>query len=144
MNDAEIIVEVKDKDGNWLKKDGHLLPSLFKKPNPIETGRDFRRMMVQCEQATGIFYAEITRSGAGLPVELHPLNPVRIQPWPDWTTKKIAFYRYMRPDGQWFRYLAREYDDSPPGGYYKPVLWNAAARSGVEEHRQRSRFDRLC
>jgi HK97 family phage portal protein len=102
MNDAEIIVEIKDKDGNWQKKEGHLLPALLKRPNRLETGRDFRRMMVQSEQATGIFYGQITRSGAGIPVEIHPLNPLRLQPWPNLQTGDIAFYRYTRPDGKFF------------------------------------------
>lgn len=102
MNDVEITVETKDKDGNWQKKEGHPLVSLFKRPNTIETGRNFRRMMLQSEQATGIFYAQIGRSATGLPVELHPLNPVRVQPWPDITTREIAFYRYMRADGHYF------------------------------------------
>lgn len=105
MNDAELIVEVKDKDGNWAPKDGHPLTSLFKRPNPVESGRDFRRQMVQSEQAVGLFYAEITRSAAGLPVELHPLNPVRVQPWPDFSKGTIAFYRYTRQDGQYFDIL---------------------------------------
>jgi HK97 family phage portal protein len=107
MNDAELIVERQSADG-WAKVEGHALPALFKRPNPIETGRDFRRLMVQSEQSTGIFYAQISRSAAGLPVELHPLNPLRIQLWPNTQTGQIAFYRYRRPDGKFYDILPED------------------------------------
>lgn len=102
INDAEMIVETKGSDGNWQKKEGHPLVSLFKRPNPIESGRDFRRMLCQSEQATGLFYAQITRSAAGLPAELHPLNPLRIQIWPNMETGQVKFYRYLRADGKFY------------------------------------------
>lgn len=101
MNDAELIVEKKNSKGEWDPVAGHALNSLFRRPNPNETGRDFRRLMVQSEQAVGIFYAEIVRSRAGIPVEIYPLNPNRIEPILDRTQTKIIHYRFTRADGQW-------------------------------------------
>lgn len=99
MNDAEIIVEKQKTDGEWEPVKGHALTSIFKRPNKRETGRDMRRLMVQSEQATGIFYGEIVRSGAGLPVELYTLNPQRIEPRLNQDRTEIAYYEYTRGDG---------------------------------------------
>ena len=103
MNDAEIVVEKKNRKGEWEKVEGHMLASLFKRPNKWETGRDFRRLMVQSEQAAGIFYAEIVRSGAGVPVELIGLNPERIEPKLGADNLTIAYYEYTRTDGTTYR-----------------------------------------
>lgn len=103
MNDAEIIVEKKNAEGEWEKVEGHMLASIFKRPNRWETGRDFRRLMVQSEQAAGIFYAEIVRSGAGVPVELIALNPHRVEPKLGADNLTIAYYEYTRTDGAAYR-----------------------------------------
>lgn len=103
MNDAEIIVEKKNTEGEWKKVEGHMLTNLFKRPNKWETGRDFRRLMVQSEQAAGIFYGEIVRSGAGVPVELIGLNPHRVEPKLGNDNLTIAYYEYTRTDGTSYR-----------------------------------------
>lgn len=99
MNDAEIIVEVKNAKGAWEKKDGHLLPALFKRPNSYQTGRDVRKLMVQSEQGLGRFYAHIERSGAGIPVSMTVLNPNRIRPKYNSSQTEILYYEYTKKDG---------------------------------------------
>jgi HK97 family phage portal protein len=100
MNDAEIVVEVKNAKGTWEPKPGHLLPALFKRPNNNQTGRDVRKLMVQSEQGLGRFYAHIERSGAGIPVAMTVLNPNRIMPKYDRTQSEILFYEYTTKNGR--------------------------------------------
>jgi HK97 family phage portal protein len=100
MNDAEIIVEVKKADGEWEKKDGHLLPALFKRPNSYQTGRDVRRLMVQSEQGMGKFYAHIERSRAGFPVAMTVLNPNRVKPVFDQAQNRVLYYEYQAGNGR--------------------------------------------
>jgi HK97 family phage portal protein len=102
MNDAELAVEKKNGKGEWEPISGHPLSALFRRPNQSETGRDFRRLMVQSEQAAAIFYSEIVRSRAGQPVELHVLNPNRIEPILNGARTDIAYYRFIRADGQYY------------------------------------------
>jgi HK97 family phage portal protein len=102
MNDAELVVEKQNSKGEWDRVKGHPMMALFKRPNSNETGRDFRRLMVQSEQTAGIFYAEIVRSRAGQPVELHPLNPNRIEPVLNAAQSGIGYYRYTRADGRYY------------------------------------------
>lgn len=99
MNDAEIVVEKINSKGDWEKVSGHPLTSLFKRPNSHETGKDFRRLQVQSELSSGIFYAEIIRSRAGLPVEIFVLNPTRILPVLDYSQNEISYYQYTRGNG---------------------------------------------
>ena len=100
MNDAEIIVEKLNAKSEWEPVAGHALASLFKRPNSHETGREFRRLMVQSEQAVGIFYGEMIRSAAGIVVEVHPLNPNRVAPKLNQDRTGILFYEYTRSDGR--------------------------------------------
>jgi HK97 family phage portal protein len=100
MNDAEIIVEEKSANGEWKKKEGHLLTSLFRRPNRNQTGRDLRRLLVQSEQSIGRFYAVMNRSAAQLPVELSVLNPNRVRTVFDRNKEQITEYEYTRKDGR--------------------------------------------
>jgi HK97 family phage portal protein len=96
MNDVEIVVEKKNGKGEWGKVEGHALPGLLKRPNNYQTGRDFRRLLVQSEQSAGRFYIAINRSQAGLPAELVILNPNRIVARKAANNIDIAFYEYQR------------------------------------------------
>jgi HK97 family phage portal protein len=100
MNDVEIIVEKQNSKKEWDKVDGHALPGLFKKPNALQTGRDFRRLLVQSEQGVGMFYIAINRSAAGVPAELLILNPNRVVARTLRDQLKISHYEYTRADGQ--------------------------------------------
>lgn len=100
MNDAEIIVEVRNSKGEWEPKQGHMLNALFKRPNNYQTGRDVRKLMVQSEQGMGRFYAHVERSAAGVPVLITVLNPNRIQPRYDATETEVLFYDYLAKDGR--------------------------------------------
>ena len=100
MNDAEIIVEVKNSKGEWEKKEGHMLPALFKRPNSYQTGRDVRKLMVQSEQGLGKFYAHLERSGAGIPVSMTVLNPNRVEPVYDQSRSEILSYVYLANNGK--------------------------------------------
>lgn len=102
MNDAEVIVEKQVGSGaeaKWEKIEGHPLAALFRKPNPHETGRDFRRLMVQSEYAAGIFFGEVIRSSAGMPVEIYALNPNKVVPRVNKSNTAIQYYEYKRSDG---------------------------------------------
>jgi HK97 family phage portal protein len=102
MNDAEVIVEKRtgsNGQAKWQKVEGHPLQSLFRRPNPHETGKDFRRLMVQSEYAAGIFFGEIVRSSAGMPVELYALNPNKVEPRVNKGNTAIQFYEYKHSDG---------------------------------------------
>lgn len=102
MNDAEIIVEKQvgsGEEAKWEKIEGHPLAAMFRKPNPHETGRDFRRLMVQSEYAAGIFFSEIIRSSAGMPVEIYALNPNKVEPRVNKTNTDIQYYAYKHSDG---------------------------------------------
>lgn len=100
MNDAEICVETKNAKGEWEKKEGHLLSSLFKRPNTYQTGRDVRKLMVQSEQCLGKFYAHVERSGAGIPVAMTVLNPNRVEARYDQDQTEILFYEYIAKNGK--------------------------------------------
>lgn len=100
MNDVEIIVEKQNSKKEWDKVDGHPLPGMFKRPNKLQTGRDFRRLLVQSEQSSGIFYIAINRSGAGIPVELLILNPTRVVARTGRNSLTLSHYEYTRVDGQ--------------------------------------------
>ena len=100
MNDAEIIVEVKNAKNEWERKEGHMLPALFKRPNSYQTGRDVRKMMVQSEQGLGKFYTHIERSGAGIPVSMTVLNPNRVVPFYDQSRTEILYYEYLAANGK--------------------------------------------
>src|SRR5678815_303856 len=95
--DAELVVERRKKDGEWERQDFHPLISLLDKPNPWDNGESFLRSWIASENFADNFYAEIVRSGAGLPVALYPLNPVNLVPQyvagsKGWT---IDFYYYF-------------------------------------------------
>lgn len=98
MNDAEIVVEQK-KGAEWEIIEGHPLTTLFRRPNPHETGRDFRRLMVQSEYASAIFYGEMVRSAAGMPVEIYALNPNKVHPHLNKSNTAVDYYEYRHSDG---------------------------------------------
>lgn len=100
MNDAEIMVEKRNKDGEYEEVPGHPLVSLFNKPNASDIGEDFRRKMVISEQTAGITYIAINRSRAGIPAELLVLNPFRVTPRPNAARTKIEFYEYAKTNGK--------------------------------------------
>lgn len=99
MNDAEIVVEIRNAKGEWEKKPGHLLPALFKRPNSFQTGRDVRKLMVHSEQGLGRFIAHMERSGAGIPVSMTVLNPNRVYPKYDRNNATVLGYEYVKTDG---------------------------------------------
>lgn len=77
--DPEPIVEHRTVNGLWETVVGHPLRRLLMRPNPEMTGSDFMSFWVTSEQVCGFFAAEIVRSGAGLPVQLWPLNPLLLR-----------------------------------------------------------------
>lgn len=100
MNDAEIQVERRSAGGDeWEPVPDHPLVALIKKPNPFETGRQFRRLMVQSELTAGLLYAELVRSGAKRPVEIYALNPQRVTPVVSRASGELQYYEYIRGDG---------------------------------------------
>jgi HK97 family phage portal protein len=103
--DPVLIVERQTGDGDWETIEGHKLVTLLNKPNPWDDGESFMRAWIASENFADIFYAEIVRSGAGLPVALYPLNPALITPqyFRGPTGWYLGYYRYWL-DGQEIRY----------------------------------------
>jgi HK97 family phage portal protein len=77
--DAVLVVEEK-KGKNWEPLESHPLISLLNKPNEWDDGESFLKAWVASENFADNFYAEIVKSGAGVPVALYPLNPVWLVP----------------------------------------------------------------
>lgn len=78
--DAEIVVEKRTSKDDWEPVDSHPLVNLLNKPNQWDNGESFLRSWIASENFSDLFYAEIVRSGAGVPVGLYPLNPVHVSP----------------------------------------------------------------
>lgn len=100
MNDAEIVVERLNSDGEYESEPGHPLNALFSRPNSNDIGEDFRRKMVISEQAAGIVYIAVNRSRAGLPAELAILNPYRVTPRSNSDRTEILYYEYKLTNGR--------------------------------------------
>lgn len=88
MLDPEITVERRTSSSQWEAEAGHPLRQLLNKPNPQQTGAEFFQSWVVSEQVAGVFYAEIVRSSAGLPVRLWPLDPAKVFPVPSQSPRK--------------------------------------------------------
>lgn len=102
MGDAEIVVERRRRDGEWESVAGHALTALFRRPNGEQTGRDLRRLLIQSEQCTGLFYVYVNRSGAGIPAEIQVLHPSRVNPRKD-SNGKLLYYEYLATGGRTIR-----------------------------------------
>ena len=107
--DPEIVVERKNKNGEWERMEGHPLVALWQKPNPLDTGDSFLRAWLISEHISDRAVAEIVRSRSGQPVQLWLLNPARIMPVASDVRdgNPVAYYEYKTEDGQKIR-LARE------------------------------------
>lgn len=100
MNDAELIVERKNKKGEWEKIEGHPLAAMMKKPNSQEIGLDFRKKMCQSEYSLGIVYIRLVRPRpSAVPTEFYVLNPNRIMPQINYSTGRIGYFQYTNPLG---------------------------------------------
>lgn len=78
--DPELVVQRRSSnDDDWEDDPGHPLISLMSKPNPADDGDSFLKAWVASENLVDVFYAEVVKSRAGLPVELYPLHPGRVK-----------------------------------------------------------------
>jgi HK97 family phage portal protein len=95
--DAVLVIEKKSGD-EWEPVDSHPMLSLLNKPNPYDDGESFIKSWIESENFADNFYAEIVRSGAGVPVQLFPLNPIYLVP--QWYMGSngwyIDHYRYFQ------------------------------------------------
>lgn len=98
MNDAEVVVERFTSEEKWERIKGHPFVAMFSRPNPMQTGRDLRRLMVQSEQCFGCFYAYIERAPDGAPRSLMVLNPNRVKTEKD-VNGDIKGYSYLLGNG---------------------------------------------
>lgn len=75
-----LMVQKKGKDGKWENVEGHPFRRLMTRPAAGMSEFEFMEFASSSLDATGVFYAEIVRSRAGLPVELRPLDPTKVVP----------------------------------------------------------------
>lgn len=78
--DPELVVERKNKDGEYETVAGHPALMLMTKPNPDDDNESFLRAWIASENIAGTFYAEKVRSRAGKLVGLYPLIPTHVFP----------------------------------------------------------------
>ncbi len=104
--DAEIVVEKQTADGEWEPVPNHPLVNLLNKPNPWDDGESFMRSWISSENFSDTFYAEIVRSGAGVPVGLYPLNPVNVWPQYDGQGRLLHYLYYV--NGREIRYEPKD------------------------------------
>lgn len=80
----------------------HAVLDLWRKPNPFMPRRRFMEMAQQHIDLTGesdVLVSSVKMGGKGLPIELWPMRPDRIQPVPD-PYDFLAGYVYTSPEGQ--------------------------------------------
>ena len=79
----------------------HQALKLWNKPNPFMTGEHFREIGWQHMELVGEWYWVLNRgpSGTGIPLEMWPVNPARMEPVPD-RKKFLAGWVYTGPSGE--------------------------------------------
>jgi HK97 family phage portal protein len=79
----------------------HQALRLWNNPNPFMTGEDFREIGWQFMELVGEWYWVLNRgpSGTGLPTEIWPVRPDRMEPVPD-KDKFLAGWVYTGPNGE--------------------------------------------
>ena len=80
ITDPTVQVQKRGGDNQWAEDVGHPLKRLLMEPNPGLSAEQFMRAWVVSREVTGVFYCEVIRSAAGLPVELYPLDPSYVFP----------------------------------------------------------------
>lgn len=95
--DPELVVQKRNKEGEYETILGHPAAALFNHPNPYDTGEAFMRAWIASENVSGVFYAQIVQSRAGLPVQLIPLIPTFVVPQYKETSagRVLEYYSYF-------------------------------------------------
>lgn len=78
--EPRLIVERRDSQGEWQEQVGHPFTALWAMPSERASGHDLIERMVMSFDVVGNTYIEVVRSNAGLPVELHVLDPTKLTP----------------------------------------------------------------
>lgn len=96
----------RDARGALTRVDRHPLVDLIRRPNELDDWMTLvTRALIHLQQWGNALWA-ITRSDAGAPIELWPLNPAHVKPVPAGEGSEggiITAYRYTRPkDGAYF------------------------------------------
>ena len=79
----------------------HQALRLWKRPNHFMTGQEFREIGWQHMELAGEWYWVLDRgpSGTGIPIEMWPVRPDRMEPVPD-KDKFLAGWLYTGPNGE--------------------------------------------
>src|SRR6266487_870779 len=79
----------------------HQALRLWNRPNPFMTGADFREIGWQHMELAGEWYWVMNRgpSGTGIPIEMWPVRPDRMEPVPD-RKEFLAGWVYTGPNGE--------------------------------------------
>ena len=124
--EPRLIVQERNNENEWEEVQGHPMRRLLRRPNPQMGEADFFSFAQRSMDVSGVFYSEIVRSDAGLPVELYPLQPQKVKTL---TTRlsdgsmEITGYEYQ--DGSYRMRLPPENmlvrDDMELGGQLSPL-----------------------
>lgn len=87
----------------------HQALKLWKRPNPFMTGEDFREVGFQHLELAGEWYWVLNRgpSGKGIPIEMWPVRPDRMEPVPD-RKEFLLGWVYTGPNGEAVPLMASE------------------------------------
>lgn len=87
----------------------HPALDLWNRPNPFMTGEQFREIGWQYMELVGEWYWVLNRgpSGLGVPIEMWPVRPDRMEPVPD-PDKFLAGWVYTGPQGEQVPLMASE------------------------------------
>ena len=98
--EAPIMVQTKDKDGEWIGVADSPMVQLLDNPNPFYDGLLLQSALVADLIISGNSYLIKVRSGAGRPVQLWWIPSTLIEPkWPRDGTEFLSHYSYS-PGGQ--------------------------------------------
>jgi HK97 family phage portal protein len=78
MEEAPLIVEVRNRKGEWEERPDHSLAQLLSKPNPEMSEDDLQSVTTLYQKLAGNMFWEKERSKAGRVVGLWPMRPDRV------------------------------------------------------------------
>lgn len=97
--EAPLIVQQRDRQGDWQTRPEHPLAALWERPNPFYSGPQLWSALLGDFVTDGNAYLLKRRSGMNKPVELWWLPQRLVEPrWPDDGSVFISHYEY-KPDG---------------------------------------------
>lgn len=91
VTDPRLLVEQRSSGSEWKEIEGHPLRRLLMRPNDMMDEAAFHASAIASHDISGRFYAEIVRGQNKLPIEMHPLNPAKVNPVPGEKGRTVAY-----------------------------------------------------